>query len=140
MPFLLGALAVLMPGSLAGTAPLHAWTVGAVGLTEAAIAHLPQCVECAIIGSDCNRIRRHRLPLSRAHKMLSEAAWRGAPLVEIIKSELSAFEKNLSVSGCDLFVNTTAAQRFALIVHELATNAAKHGALSSSAGKVRHRG
>jgi uncharacterized protein involved in response to NO len=30
--FLLGALAVLVPGSLGGTAPLHAWTVGAVGL------------------------------------------------------------------------------------------------------------
>jgi uncharacterized protein involved in response to NO len=30
--FLLGALAILVPGSLAGTAPLHAWTVGAVGL------------------------------------------------------------------------------------------------------------
>ena len=30
--FLLGALAILAPGSLAGTAPLHAWTVGAVGL------------------------------------------------------------------------------------------------------------
>jgi uncharacterized protein involved in response to NO len=30
--FLLCALAILVPGSLAGTAPLHAWTVGAVGL------------------------------------------------------------------------------------------------------------
>ena len=30
--FLLSALAILMPGSLAGTAALHAWTVGAVGL------------------------------------------------------------------------------------------------------------
>jgi uncharacterized protein involved in response to NO len=30
--FLLGALAILAPDSLAGTAPLHAWTVGAVGL------------------------------------------------------------------------------------------------------------
>ena len=30
--FLLGALAILVPGSLAGTAALHAWTVGAVGL------------------------------------------------------------------------------------------------------------
>ena len=30
--FLLGAFAILVPGSLAGTAPLHAWTVGAVGL------------------------------------------------------------------------------------------------------------
>lgn len=82
------------------------------------------------------RFEARLMALSRAHKMLGEAAWRGAPLVEIIKSELSAFDKNLSVRGCDLFVNTTAAQQFALIVHELATNAAKHGALSSSEGKV----
>jgi len=30
--FLLGAISILLPGSIAGTAPLHAWTVGAVGL------------------------------------------------------------------------------------------------------------
>lgn len=30
--FLLGAVSILLPGSLAGTAPLHAWTVGAIGL------------------------------------------------------------------------------------------------------------
>ena len=30
--FLLGALAILVPGSLAGTTALHAWTVGAIGL------------------------------------------------------------------------------------------------------------
>ena len=76
------------------------------------------------------------LALSRAHKMVGEAAWKGAPLAEIIKSELSAFEKNLSINGCDLFVNMTAAQQFALIMHELATNAAKYGALSSPTGKV----
>ena len=80
------------------------------------------------------------LALSRAHKMLGEAAWIGAPLAEIIKSELSAFEKNLRISGCDLFVNMTAAQQFALIVHELATNAAKYGALSSPNGKIAIQG
>jgi PAS domain S-box-containing protein len=80
------------------------------------------------------------LALSRAHKMVGEAAWKGAPLAEIIKSELSAFEKNLSISGCDLFVNMTAAQQFALIMHELATNAAKYGALSSPTGKVAIKG
>ena len=80
------------------------------------------------------------LALSRAHKMLGEAAWKGAPLGEIIKSELSAFEKNCSISGCDLFVNMTAAQQFALIVHELATNAAKYGALSSPNGKIAIQG
>jgi uncharacterized protein involved in response to NO len=35
--FLLGALAILMPGSLAGTAAPHAWTVGAIGLMTVAV-------------------------------------------------------------------------------------------------------
>jgi len=35
--FLLGALSILDPGSMPGTAPLHAWTVGAVGLMTLAV-------------------------------------------------------------------------------------------------------
>ena len=76
------------------------------------------------------------MALSRAHNMLAKAAWTGAPLAEIIKKELEAFADYISVSGCDLLVNTLAAQQFALIVHELATNASKYGALSATRGKV----
>jgi PAS domain S-box-containing protein len=76
------------------------------------------------------------LALSRAHQMLAEAAWSGAPLRDLIKSELGAFADNVSIDGCELVVNPTAAQQFALIIHELATNAAKHGALSSPQGRV----
>jgi PAS domain S-box-containing protein len=76
------------------------------------------------------------MALSRAHNMLAEAAWTGAPLAEIIKKELEAFADHVSVNGCELLVNTPAAQQFALIVHELATNASKYGALSAASGKV----
>ena len=76
------------------------------------------------------------MALSRAHNMLAEAAWTGAPLAEIIKKELEAFADNVSVNGCELLVNTPAAQQFALIVHELATNASKYGALSAARGKI----
>jgi two-component sensor histidine kinase len=58
------------------------------------------------------------MALSRAHNMLAEAAWTGAPLAEIIKKELEAFADHVSVNGCELLVNTLAAQQFALIVHE----------------------
>jgi two-component sensor histidine kinase len=68
--------------------------------------------------------------------MLAEAAWEGAPLGNIIVHELAAFAKQLSISGCDLFVNAPTAQQFALIIHELATNAVKYGALSASEGRV----
>ena len=76
------------------------------------------------------------MALSRAHRMLAEAAWTGAPLDQIIRNEVLGFADYVSVNGCELMVNTPAAQQFALIVHELATNAAKYGALSAPTGKV----
>ena len=74
--------------------------------------------------------------LSRAHAMLTDAAWQGAPLVEIIKRELNGFSTHVSLSGCDIALTTPAAQQFALMVHELATNAVKYGALSVANGHV----
>jgi len=74
--------------------------------------------------------------LARAYNMLADAAWEGASLATIVGRELAGFEESVSVSGCDLNVNPTAAQQFALIIHELATNAMKYGALLSPNGRV----
>ena len=74
--------------------------------------------------------------LSRAHAMLTDAAWQGASLAEIIKRELNGFSTHVSLSGCDIALTTPAAQQFALLVHELATNAVKYGALSVANGHV----
>jgi PAS domain S-box-containing protein len=74
--------------------------------------------------------------LSQAHAMLTDALWQGAPLAEIIKGELNGFSTHVSVSGCEIALTTPAAQQFALMVHELATNAIKYGALSVPNGRV----
>jgi PAS domain S-box-containing protein len=74
--------------------------------------------------------------LARAHGVMAEAAMEGASLVDILNRELAAFSANISVNGCHLIVNTVTAQHFALIVHELATNAVKYGALSLAEGRV----
>jgi two-component sensor histidine kinase len=67
------------------------------------------------------------MALARTHAMLANNTWVGAPLNEIVSQELSGFEGQVSVTGCNIAVNTPAAQNFALIVHELRTNAVKYG-------------
>jgi len=44
--------------------------------------------------------------------------------------------KRVAIDGCEIAISPRAAQQFAMIVHELATNAVKYGALSSSKGRV----
>jgi PAS domain S-box-containing protein len=74
--------------------------------------------------------------LARAYAMLADAAWEGASLDAILGRQFAAFGNRVNVSGCDIVVKPSAAQQFALIVHELATNALKYGALSTTNGRV----
>ena len=78
--------------------------------------------------------------LGRAHTMLAEAGWQGASLAEILQRQCAAFSNNLVATGCEIVLRPEAAQQFALIVHELATNAIKHGCLSVLTGRVAAEG
>src|ERR1700750_3116980 len=78
--------------------------------------------------------------LARTHAMLADSGWTGAPLEQIVSEELTSFVNQVSCTGCSLLLNTPAAQSFALIIHELATNAVKHGALSTPGGRIAIRG
>ena len=74
--------------------------------------------------------------LSRAHDMLTTRNWRGAPLRAIVDSELAPFAGRTRVEGPELMIGPRMAQTLALVLHELATNATKHGALSNDDGQV----
>jgi two-component sensor histidine kinase len=74
--------------------------------------------------------------LSRAHEFLIRADWRGASLRELIDAELSPFSSRAQLAGPDLLLDPKMVQTFAIVFHELATNAAKYGSLSSEEGKV----
>lgn len=76
--------------------------------------------------------------LARAHGLLSEGAWQGADLHRTISDELAAYAKpgHSIVTGPVVRLTANAVQPLSLVMHELATNAVKHGALRHADGRI----
>lgn len=74
--------------------------------------------------------------LARSQALVVNGTFEGASLSEIIRLEFEAFSDRVRADGPDVMLNSRAAQTFALLVHELATNATKHGALSRPEGRI----
>ncbi|MCD2324172.1 response regulator [Sphingomonas sp. IC-56] len=77
--------------------------------------------------------------LARAHSLLSSATWQGASLRELVNDQLqlgTIDESRLTVEGPDIDLPPETALHLALVIHELATNANKYGALSTPEGRL----
>jgi two-component sensor histidine kinase len=76
--------------------------------------------------------------LATTHALLSRSRWHAVGLAELIRNELAPCMKkdNTTVEGPDIYLSVEAAQTIAMVFHELATNAAKYGALSNGNGRV----
>lgn len=78
--------------------------------------------------------------LARVQSLLSQNRWQGALLEELVRRELAAHIHNepdrLLVSGPSLVVQSELLHPLSMVLHELATNAAKYGALSVPGGTV----
>jgi two-component sensor histidine kinase len=74
--------------------------------------------------------------LANAMSMLTASDWKSVNFRSLITDEILPFSERIETSGPDIALKARSAQTFALLLHELATNAAKHGALSVPRGKV----
>jgi PAS domain S-box-containing protein len=78
--------------------------------------------------------------LATAHALLAESRWEGASLNRLVDEELAPYRsgdpERITLAGPAVFLKPETAQIIALVLHELATNAVKYGALSDAAGKV----
>lgn len=78
--------------------------------------------------------------LSRVHDILTRESWHGAELREVAERALQPFDEagtRVSIEGPPVRLQPGGALTMALILHELATNALKYGALSNAEGRVR---
>lgn len=81
------------------------------------------------------------LALSQTHNLLTERHWRSASLLAMLAAELrphgGARDPRFTVEGDgDLHLQPKAAVALGMAMHELATNAAKYGALSTPTGRI----
>jgi two-component sensor histidine kinase len=74
--------------------------------------------------------------LARAHHNLMKSNWSRISLGDLVRSELEPFSARAVIQGPEILLGPQQAQSFSLALHELATNAVKHGALSSDSGRV----
>ncbi|MBV9993472.1 MAG: response regulator [Alphaproteobacteria bacterium] len=78
--------------------------------------------------------------LAQTHELLSQSRWQGADVLRLVTEEIAPYRTSganrVTAEGPSIVVAPETAQSIALTLHELATNAAKYGALSAKGGEL----
>ena len=83
-------------------------------------------------------VRGRVAALGRAHSLLAQSRWEGGDLAKIATDETEAYHRGgqVRIAGPSFLLPPNAVQPLGLLIHELATNAVKYGALSVETGRV----
>jgi PAS domain S-box-containing protein len=73
---------------------------------------------------------------AQTHTLLAQGRWRGAGLRALVGAALEAYDGRVHLDGPDVLLQPRATQALGMVLHELATNAAKYGAWSMPEGRV----
>jgi PAS domain S-box-containing protein len=89
-------------------------------------------------GSAQETLVRRLMALADSHDLLTRGGWESAPLADVVQRALAAYAESgrVTAEGPPVRLSADAVETIHLAFHELATNAAKYGALSAAGGRV----
>lgn len=77
--------------------------------------------------------------MARTHELLSRDLWRGAPLDELVRATLKPYlgtRGEISIAGPPVVIDPKTISILGMVLYELASNAARHGALGERPGRL----
>jgi two-component sensor histidine kinase len=111
----------------------------------AVVQSVVKLTKASSVGEYARAVEGRISALTRVHDLLSRNTWAGAELRDIVLHELAPYRPTrdsgspgqVILAGPDVTLAASAAQPLSMALHELATNAAKYGALSTSTGMLK---
>jgi PAS domain S-box-containing protein len=76
------------------------------------------------------------MALANAHRLVTEGGWKSASLMELLNILLAPYLDRITFAGPNVFLEADPTFGLSIAMHELTTNASKHGSLSTRAGRV----